>query len=257
MGKKWDNFKDKVKKWGVQLGIVAVTMAPISNVRANNKTSADESNPVNVEVVDYKEINNNSNFNEGDSIITNVRKQTLQLAKKDNFLEHNLQEVKRTDVLDNGYTMEYNCYMHRKNGDIKNHDSDYVLHTPDGRKVNCDFLNKINFISEGSIIDGVTGDETIRTKEYAQTVNALVERRANVEIMKNMKNPEDREAVKQYVKRKREEMDNLLGSEHTVLVTSERLDNYDSYSSTNPKAVNKKTNEFEKAIKSRVKDFRD
>lgn len=230
---------DKIRKKLIQLGVVAATMAPLSNANASNEITTNDRKTNKIEITSMDEFHNYIYSNEGDSIISEINDVGYQLRDNNKFLEVNHEEYNRTDSLDNGYYMKGHNYMHRKNGRIKKNDTDLELHAPDGRVINCNFLNKIDFTNAGTIYDVVTGDSTVITDELAKSMNDASEKKAKIEIIKKIKNPEDRKALEQYVHRIRMETQELIGSKHTVTIRSETLQK--TYEVTNPSKQKKKS----------------
>lgn len=248
-------LKDVIRKRLISLGVVATTMAPVASANASNEISRDDVKANKIEMVDFTILKNELYSNEGDSIIDEHRGQTFKIVDKNGFLEHHQEEKVRSDVLDNGYTMIRISKEHYKNGNVKDCDTNLVLRTPDGREVNCDFLEKFDFTTSGTITYVATGITERITEEYAKSSNDLNENRAKAEIMKKVKNPEDRKAMMQYVHRLRMEMDDF-GCEHTVMIMS-KTSEYTSNLQSSPKKVKNETKNFKNMMKRQIRDFYD
>ena len=99
------------------------------------------------------------------------------------------------------------------------------LHTPDGRKLNCNFLNKFDFAIAGTITDNTTGYTKTRTEEDAKIMNDSTEKKAAIEIIRRVKNPNDRQAMLQYVHRMRGEADNFRNEGNAEMKTYTSVNN--------------------------------
>ena len=99
------------------------------------------------------------------------------------------------------------------------------LHTPDGRKLNCNFLNKFDFAIAGTITDNTTGYTETRTEEDAKIMNDSTEKKAAIEIIRRVKNPNDRQAMLQYVHRMRSDADNFRNEGNAEMKTYTSVNN--------------------------------
>ena len=248
------DIKDRINKTLLKLGIVAATILPTSNANARNEIPKDDIQTDKIESAEFSQARWKIHENEGDSIFVDMNTQYFRLAEKNSLRDHLQQEINRDDVLDNGYIMTGNSYTYQKNGKMKDCDHNLVLHTPDGREVDCSFLNKFDFISAGTVTDETTGQTQIRTPEYVINKNALTEKKAKIETMKRIKNPNDRKAIEQYVSRIRHELDNFIGSAHTTKISSRFSEERQSITASAEK-VNKATKEFQATAKKQMMSF--
>ena len=248
------DIKDRINKTLIKLGIATATILPISNANARTETPKDDIRADKIERADFSQVQDIIHENEGDSILSDMNRQVFRLVDKNGIMEHYQKEYNRKDILDNGYMMTHNDYTYHKNGKTKDHDQDLVLHTPDGRQLDCSFLNKFDFIAVDTVTDVTTGETQIRTPEFVEAKNALTEKKAKIETMKRIKDPNDRKAIEQYVSRIRYELDNFIGSEHTTKVSSRFSEERQSITASAEK-VNKATKEFQTMAKKQVRSF--
>ena len=212
---------DRAKRKALNLLVTGLSFTPMA-VNAATPTPKDDVKTDRMEMVEYRQNKEFIHVNEGDSVLTAIQSQTFQLSSKDKILEYQQDMITKTDKLNNGYTMVKETYQYDKNGALKENNDKLTLSTPDGREVDCSFLNKFDFTFAHECTNEVTGKKTVITHDYAKSVNDKTEKKAHIELIKRVKNPEDRDAIKQYVHRSRMDLENMMTKSHDIYIRNFR-----------------------------------
>ena len=245
---------DRAKRRLLHLFVGGLSLAPMANANATTAVPKDNVKAPKIEHVDYTHYKRFIQVNEGDSVLTTMKSQSIQLATKDGIKHTYQNEYSRDDALDNGYTMVHDIYQRDKNGKCKDYDKKITLHTPDGREVDCSFLNKFEFTLAHECTNVETGEVTITTEEQAKHLNDRAENKAQIEIIKRIQNPQDRDAVKQYVHRRRMDAENTMKQSRDLHIKSFAAKSSEHLMS-NAKKVRNTTREFKADMKNQVKSF--
>lgn len=162
------------------MGIVAATLAPLGANASNPKDNKDST--------EYKMYRQETTTKLDDSTTYNAYMLSLENGKE----EYYQNEFKETKKLGGGYEMvRTECTGNEKNSD------ELILHTPDGRKINCNDL-KVNFVSAGEITDMSTGVVENITEKEAVVKNFEEMNKLRVKIKAKCENPKDREVIWKY-----------------------------------------------------------
>lgn len=131
-------------------------------------------------------------------------------------------------ILGDGYEM-YNFLSQKYDNGKLTENIEYLMITPDGRSVDCNFYKTCNFRISGENIHhyNADGNEYFQdhSKEFCEKHNNNEENKMRIAAIKNLKNPEDRSHFMAFVKAERARADNF-GKTHSSIKVQKITDEH-------------------------------
>lgn len=214
-------LKDKLVTWGlVGASLLGVTSKAAAAPASNSENDDKQQNKTTMVTESYDEYQAQSyGYQEEDKTYYFSQEDIHQTVDASGMKETVDYDATEKHILGDGYEMYSFLSQNYVNGKL-NENLEYVMLTPDGRSVDCNFYKACNFRISGENTDihhyDADGKEYFQdhSKEFCEKHNNNEENKMKIAAIKNLENPEDRNHFMAFVKSERARADNY-GKTHS------------------------------------------